>query len=172
MHHYFLETDRLILRPLSTADAPSVFVWGSDPKVNRYMPYPLYTQVEKVREWLEKVEQETNLYNFGFVCKETNILFGSGSIGAYEDSACWEVGYNLRSDYWGKGYATEAAKGMIEFAHREFGIHTFGASHAADNPASGKVLEKCGMHFDHDGEYSRFDGSETFKAKFYKMHLA
>ena len=43
------------------------------------------------------------------------------------------------------------------------------ASHAKDNPASGRVMEKCGLHFDHDGEYSRFDGSETFQAKFWKM---
>ena len=74
-------------------------------------------------------------------------------------------------DCWNQGYATEAAKAMIDFAYQEFDIHDFGANHAVANPASGRVMEKCGMYFDHYGEYSRFDGSETFPAKFYKLHL-
>ena len=45
------------------------------------------------------------------------------------------------------------------------------ANHAVDNPASGRVLEKCGLRFHHYGEYSKFDGSKTFKAKFYNAHL-
>ena len=58
---------------------------------------------------------------------------------------------------------------MIDLARNEYGVRIFVASHAKDNPASGRVMEKCGLHFDHDGEYSRFDGSETFQAKFWKM---
>ena len=53
----------------------------------------------------------------------------------------------------------------------KYGIKSFVASHAVDNPASGKVMEKCGLTFDHYGEYSTFDGTQTYKAKFYKMHL-
>jgi ribosomal-protein-alanine N-acetyltransferase len=171
MNNFILETNRLILRPLTTVDAEVAFVWCGDLKVNRYMPYPLYTDVENVRKWLATVEQNNNSFEFGFVNKEIGVLIGSGGIGPNEDNTQWEVGYNLRADYWNKGYATEAAKCMIEFANREFNIHNFGANHAIDNPASGKVLEHCGMHFDHYGEYTRFDGSETFKAKFYKMHI-
>ena len=171
MNNYCLETDRLILRPLTASDAQAAFIWCGDPIVNKYMPYSLYTNIDDVRKWLEKVEQNNSEYEFGFVCKDTNILIGSGGIGPNEDHSQWEVGYNLRTDYWGKGYATEAAECMIKFAHREFGIKDFCANHAIGNPASGQVLEKCGMQFDHYGEYSRFDGSETFQAKFYKMHV-
>ena len=45
MHNYIVETDRLILRPLTAADAPAVFAWGSDPEVNRYMSFPLERSV-------------------------------------------------------------------------------------------------------------------------------
>lgn len=172
MHNYVLETERLILRSLTTEDAEAVFVWCGDPKVNKYMPYPLYTEVEKVRQWLETVEQNNNQYEFGFLCKKTGLLIGSGGVGpSAGDAMIWEIGYNLRSDHWGQGYATEAAKCMIDFAYKQFGIHDFSANHAIDNPASGKVLQNCGMHIDHIGEYSRFDGTETFKANFYRMHL-
>lgn len=171
MKHYILQTPRLILRPLTTADAEAVFIWCSDPKVNRFMPYALYTKVEDVRRWLETVEKDEKHYEFGFLCKENNLLIGSGGIGPENDNRLWNIGYNLRSDCWNQGYATEAAKAMIDFAYREFDIHDFCANHAVKNAASGKVMEKCGMHFDHYGEYSRFDGSEIFPAKFYKLHL-
>ena len=171
MQQYILQTPRLILRPLTAADAEEVFIWCSDPLVNRFMPYALYTKTEDVRRWLETVEKNEKQYEFGFVCKENNRLIGSGGIGPAEDNTQWEIGYNLRSDCWNQGYATEAAKAMIDFAYQEFDINDFGANHAEANPASGRVMEKCGMYFDHYGEYSRFDGSETFPAKFYKLHL-
>ena len=47
-----IDTERLILRPLSVADAADAFEWQSDPEGNRYMIYPLYTDIEKTREWI------------------------------------------------------------------------------------------------------------------------
>jgi ribosomal-protein-alanine N-acetyltransferase len=172
-HDYILETERLILRCPSPDDADMAFVWLSDPKVNRFMPYDLYKSVDEARAWLTSVNtEESDEIHFAFVRKEDNLVIGTGSIGPRKkDSPLWEFGYNLRSDCWNKGYATEAAKAMIRFAHETFRIHEFGANHAVDNPASGRVIEHCGLVYDHDTEYSTFDGSETFKAKAYRMHL-
>ena len=171
MHHFILDTPRLTLRPLSQDDADAAFVWCSDPEVNRYMPYALYTHVEDVRRWLASVEAATGEYNFGFVRKSDGLLIGSGSIGPDGVSSCWEFGYNFRRDCWGQGYATEAAQAMIDFAFREFGVRDFVANHAIANPASGRVMRKCGLVIDHVGEYSRFDGSETFPALFWRLRL-
>lgn len=170
MHNHVIETARLILRPLRMDDAEAEFVWLSDPIVNRYMPYSLYTRLEDVSSWLETaIHAETELH-FGFVRKEDGLLIGAGSIGPHEHGdGCWEFGYNLRRDAWNQGYATEATKAMIALARDAYGVRTFRASHAIANPASGRVMEKCGLHFDHFGEYSRFDGSETFQAKFWTM---
>lgn len=170
MHAHVIETDRLILRPLTTADAEAEFVWLSDPIVNRYMPYNLYTDVQDVVKWLEFASSTEAELHFGFVRKADGLLIGAGSIGPHgKDDGSWEFGYNLRRDCWNQGYATEATKAMIELAKCEYGIRVFVAGHAAANPASGRVMEKCGLTFDHEGEYSRFDGSETFPAKFWKM---
>lgn len=128
-----LETDRLILRPLTVDDAEAVFVWVCDERVTKYMPYPTYTSIIDVRKWLTTLQSENRTNNFGFVFKENNLLIGSGN----------EV----------------------------FGARDFSSNHAVDNPASDRVMEKCGLIFHHYGEYSKFDGSKTFKAKFYQVHF-
>ena len=173
MHNITLETDRLILRPLTVADADAVFVWASDPEVNRYMSYPLHTDVETVRQWLRAVEQRSEEdYEFGFVRKIDGLLIGSGNIGPdSREPGAWGFGYNLRRECWGLGCATEAVKAMIGFARTQRGARVFAAHHAVDNPASGRVMEKCGLAFHHFGEYSKLDGSETFPAKYYRLEL-
>ena len=177
MHQYVLETPRLILRPLTVADAAAEYVWLSDPEVNRFMPYNLYTSVEQAEDWLRHVEQCEDEYHFGFVRKDDGVLVGAGSIGAHEERSdpqfpgAWEFGYNLRRDCWNQGYATEATRAMIDFAHRTFGVKDFCASHAVENPSSGRVMEKVGCTFHHFSEYSTFDGTQTFPAKVWALHL-
>ena len=94
MHQFVLDTPRLMLRPLVQDDAEAAFVWCSDPEVNRYMPYTLYTRVEDVCRWLASVEKAECEYNFGFVRKSDGLLIGSGGIGPDGDTGCWEFGYN------------------------------------------------------------------------------
>ena len=167
-----LETERLILRPITPDDAEAAFVWLSDEKVNKFMPYNLYKNTDEVLRWINAILPDDNNFHWGFVLKENNLLIGSGSIGPHKGNPDeWGFGYNIRSDYWNKGLTTEATKSMIEFAYKEHGIKDFVADHAVDNPASGRVMEKCGLVFDHYDEYQTFDGTETFKSKFYKMHL-
>ena len=160
MHSFTIETERLILRPMTAADAVAVFQWVSDPLVARYMVYNTYTSVGQVENWLKSVETQADMYEFGFVRKQDSLLIGSGSIGP--DSArkdFWGFGYNLRRDCWGKGYATEAAKAMIAFAREIFGITHFSSSHVEANKASGHVMEKCGLHFVKYGQFEKLDGS-------------
>ncbi len=172
MHTHVLETERLMLRPLTLDDAEAEFVWLSDPVVNRYMPYNLYTNVADVVTWLKTAINAEKELHFGFVRKADGLLIGAGSIGPHNHpDGAWEFGYNLRRDAWNQGYATEATQAMIKLARETYGVRVFVAAHASANPASGRVMEKCGLHLDHEGEYSRFDGSETFPAKFWRMEL-
>ncbi len=164
----YIETERLIIKPLSQEDAPEVFEWASDKIVNRFLPYQPYKSVAQVRKWIASIEDED--YEFGFFLKDGGKCIGSGSIGRNQNGD-YDLGYNFNRNYWGRGYATEAGKALIDWAYHQLGARSFASNHAIENVASGRVIEKCGFQFSHYGQYSRFDGSETFDAKFYRMIL-
>ena len=167
-----LETERLILRPLSVDDADAVFAWASDPRVAKFMSYPQHTDIKQTIDWLIFLEDDETELTWAFVLKEENKVIGSGGIGPnVEMQGYWGIGYNIHFDYWHNGYCTEAMKAIIDFAHNKLGVNKICSDHAIDNPRSGKVMEKCGLTFHHNGEYSKIDGSETFKAKFYTLEF-
>ncbi len=164
-----IKTERMILRPPTTGDASDMFEWTSDPIVNRYMSYPLHKDISETIAYLSSIPDELN--EFAFCLLSTGKVIGTGGISFDPKRGAYELGYNLNHAYWGKGYATEAAKAMIEWAYSTLGARDFACHHANANVASRKVILKCGFTFDHYGQYSRFDGSETFDASFYVMHL-
>lgn len=164
-----LETERLILRPLCEDDYLDCFKWCGDARVNEFMIYPLYHKAEDVKEWLKTVNKEDNKMDFGYVLKETGELIGSGGIYFHEDEGNrWGIGYNLAYDAWGKGYATEAISKIIEYARSRFEIKEIYGTFAVENNGSRRVMEKLGMTFFEDCEYTKFDGSRTYKAKTYR----
>ena len=165
---YEIKTERLLLRPLTVADADAVWQWCSDERVARYMVYPTYTEKEPLIEWLRSVEEQEDVYEFGFVRLSDGALIGSGSIGPARKTGFWGFGYNLRYDCWGKGYATEAAKAMIDFAKTTFGATRFRSSHVEPNLASGHVMEKCGLRFVGYGEFEKLDGSCKMRSMEYE----
>lgn len=160
-----IETERLILRPLTVDDAEAVFQWTGDERVTKFMCYSTYSSVEQVREWLENGSSGI----WGFERKSDGLLMGSGDV--HPDSSeegFWVFGYCFRYDCWGHGYATEAAKAMIKYAYENLGARKFMAQHALENPASGRVMEKCGLNFSGYGSYGKIDGSCEFKSKVYR----
>ena len=163
-----LETERLILRPLKIEDLQAVFKWTGDPRVNKYMIYPLYKSPEDGREWLENLYTNEKNIDYGFVYKETDELIGSGGMYYHEDIDTWRIGYNLAFDYWKKGLAYEAMTKIIDYVRKTFDAKTIDGEFCVDNYGSRRVMEKLGMTFYEDTEYSKLDGSETFKAKTYR----
>jgi len=165
-----LETERLILRPLTVADRDAIFKWTGDPRVNKYMIYPLYKSAEDGREWLEGLYEDEKKLDYGFVLKSTGQLIGSGGLYYHEDIDVWSVGYNLACDFWKQGYTVEAMEKIIEYAKSKYTVHAIAGTFAIGNYGSQRVMEKLGMTFYEDTEYSKLDGSESFKAKtFHKV---
>lgn len=162
-----LESERLILRPLTLDDYQAVFKWTGDPRVNKYMIYPLYKNVEEGKAWLETLYEDEKKLDYGFVLKSTGELIGSGGLYYHEDIDVWSVGYNLAYDYWNNGYTPEAIQRIIEYAQSKYTVGAIAGTFALGNEGSRRVMEKLGMTFYEDTEYTKLDGSETFKAKTY-----
>ena len=162
-----LETSRLILRPLSVEDIDAVFKWAGDPRVNKYMIYPLYKSKEDGREWLESLYEDERKLDYGFVIKSTGQLIGCGGLYYHPEIDVWSVGYNIAYDYWHNGYTPEAISRIIDFARSKYEVRAIAGTFAIGNEGSRRVMEKLGMTFYEDAEYTKLDGSETFKAKTY-----
>lgn len=167
-----IETERLILRSITLDDAEACFSWNSDERVTKFMSYSTITDISQTVEWIKSTLADTDEWNWAFALKEENKVIGTGCIGpdrVIKDY--WSIGYNLHYDYWYKGYCTEAMRAIIDFAYNELGVKKICSQHAVDNPRSGRVMEKCGLKFFCCGEYTKLDGSQTFKTKFYKTEL-
>ena len=147
-----LETERLILRKLTLEDAGSMFKnWGSDPLVTRYVTWKTHETIEDSLEYLKYIQkeyQEGNAYHWLIVLKENNTPIGTIDVVRILTDGVVEIGYNIGSLWWGKGYTTEALKKVIEFLFNEVDVDTICARHLVKNPTSGKVMQKAGLKFE------------------------
>lgn len=164
-----LETERLLIRPLTMDDKPAIFKWASDPRVAKFMRYTQYNSPEDANFWLEHIYNDDKVLDYGFVWKETGELIGSGGLVYNSETDDWTIGYNIRYDMWGKGITVEACKKIIEYARATYDVKKIEGVFAVDNPNSGKIMTKLGMTYNCDCEYSSFDGTKTFKAKTYEI---
>lgn len=102
-----LETESLILRPLTMNDMEAIFKWTSDPRVSKFMLYSNYRSIDDADAWLENIYTTGKELDYGFVIKETGELIGSGGINYNEEYGDWNIGYNIRYDMWSKGIVYE-----------------------------------------------------------------
>lgn len=174
MNTPILETERLILRPLTMDDAQTAFDrWTSDKRVAKYMIWTAHKSIDETLGWLkfasETVTCDTK-YDWGIVEKDNGYLFGSCSIYFKENIGLYEIGYGIMYDHWNKGYTTEATKAMIDFAKENLNVKQLYAQHHVDNPASGKVMIKNGFVPTGHGEFTTFNG-DVRKSRTYILDL-
>lgn len=165
-----IETERLILRNMTPDDWQAAFKWCGDPDVARYMIYPVYTRAEDVKTlWLDTLDpDDPDEYDAGIVLKESGELIGSGGLFYKPEVDLWTIGYNLRKDQWGHGYAVETIQGLLDFVRKTRNIRGIQGQFANENHKSRRVMEKLGMTYAGDTTYTKLDGSETFPAKQYR----
>ena len=163
-----LETERLILRNLTPDDCQAVFLWCGDPDVARYMVYPVYTKAEDVKTWLESLNpDDPDAYEAGIVLKSTGELIGSGGIYYRPEKDLWTIGYNLRKDQWGHGYAAEMIRGLLDLARTQREVRGITGTFADVNSRSRRVMEKLGMTYLEDCTVTKLDGSAAYPGKRY-----
>ena len=163
-----LKTERLLLRPCQSADAAAVQTLCTNWKVARMTsriahPYPAGAAALWIASHGEaRARDEEHTF-----CIE---LDGEpvGVVGLRKTAdRVHELGYWIGEPWWGRGYATEAAARLLRFAFRELGAARLTSGHFLDNPASGRVLEKCGFAYTgEDSEWSEARGEEVALRRF------
>ena len=164
-----LETERLILRNLVPEDYRAAFRWCGDPDVARYMVYPVYTKAEDVRTWIESLDpDDPDEYDVGIVLKATGELIGGAGIFYKPERGLWTIGYNLRKDQWGNGYAGETIRALLEYAGQTRDVRGIEGTFVNENNRSRRVMEKLGMEYVEDVTITKLDGSDSFPGKRYR----
>lgn len=145
-----LETANLLLRPYTLNDAPTVARLAgrreiADTTISIPHPYP----EERARDWISRqceARSHGREFVFAVVTKPGMQLVGSiGLRDVDQEHGQAEMGFWIGVEYWGRGYATEAAQAVLRFGFETLGLNRIFAHHMLRNPASGRVLEKIGM---------------------------
>lgn len=148
-----IETKRLLLRRFKAEDAPAMLNnWASEDSVTRFLTWPTHTSIEVSRfvakDWASHYEEE-NYYQWAIVLKEIDEAIGSIAVIHIDEAADkTAIGYCIGSRWWSRGIMTEAFSAVIKFLFEEVGVNRIEAMHDIDNPASGKVMQKCGLLYE------------------------
>ena len=140
-----IETKRLLLRRVTAADLDELIAIHADPEIERFMG--TFDQ-DRATDWLDRVDQSWHAHGYGRVAitdRATGRLLGRTGLQYFEQFAETELGWTLRRDAWGCGYATEAACACADWAFREFEIRYFTSLIEPDNERSINLAERLGM---------------------------
>ena len=147
-----LETERLVLRRLSTDDAPFLLELLNEPSFLRHIGDKGVRTEADARRYVE-TGPLASYERFGFGLWRVELKDGGEPIGmcgllkrdALKDA---DVGFAFLPRYWRRGYALESASAVVAFAREAFGLSRVVAITAADNVASIRLLEKLGFRFE------------------------
>ncbi|HTI15311.1 MAG TPA: GNAT family protein [Dictyobacter sp.] len=148
-----LETERLLLREFVEDDWRAVLDYQVNPEYLRFYPWTQRTEVD-VRSFVRMFcnwskETPRRRFQIAIVLKENGRLIGNGGLRKYAaHSEIADIGYELDPRYWGRGYATEAARRLLQFGFEELNLHRIWADCIEENTASAHVLEKIGMRYE------------------------
>lgn len=137
-----LTTKRLILRQLSDSDVQEIYLLRSDTLINKYLDRKACKSLEDALEFIQKIKKNSRYY---WAIEQKGIDKLVGTICLFEVSEeqkkC-EIGYELLTNYQGKGIMREAAKKIIEYSIHTLGIKTIDAYSHEDNRSSANLLKE------------------------------
>lgn len=145
-----LTTERLTLRPFREDDVEALYAYSKDEEVGRNAGWKPHESLLESSDILHLVFLNQSSV-WAIEWRSDRRLMGS--IGLITDStrqygSARSLGYALGLDYWGQGYMTEAVRAAVRFGFGQMGLDLISATCYPDNPASRRVLEKCGFQYE------------------------
>jgi [ribosomal protein S5]-alanine N-acetyltransferase len=153
-----LETERTIMRKLTTKDAKDFYALNLDEEVLKYTGDKPFENIQASIDFLNNYNQyeKYGVGRLAVIDKKTLIFLGWCGLKYSQDKNEYDIGFRFHRNYWNKGYATETAKKCIEFGFNHLEIKKVVGRAMKKNIGSIKVFEKIGMtlkdFFDFDGQ--------------------
>ena len=141
-------TDRLKIRSGAIEDVELVWSATLFPGFNDWMTWDPPENRSELEEISRKNDREWsagNSYTFTIELLSSSKGIGRVRVRRIDGPNSWNIGYWVHPDYWGNGYATEAAKAVLNFIDSELSAETVRTAHAIANAASQRVIEKLGF---------------------------
>jgi RimJ/RimL family protein N-acetyltransferase len=167
-----LRTERLVLREIRSDDWPAVLAYHRDPRYLRYYAWTEDRSEAEVRAFVDMLaalqhEQPRRKFQLAITLPGDDTLIGNCGI-RRKDANDFEgdIGYELNPEHWGCGYATEAARTMVAHGFEQLGLHRVSSWCIADNAASARVLDRCGLRLE-----GRLRDNEHFKGRYWDTLL-
>ena len=152
-----LKTERLVLRPMAADDAEAMQVMNADPEVMRYIGAGVPLTPAETEARTAKAAAHWDAYGWGVFAAveiDTGTLVGWAALATPtflpEILPVTELGWRMRRDRWGRGYAPEAARAAAGFAFGELGLDRVVSCIHGENAASIRVAEKLGMSLERE----------------------
>jgi RimJ/RimL family protein N-acetyltransferase len=148
-----LESKRLVLRPYQDSDLNSIHAYSCDTETTQFMQWGP-NSLEQTKDFFTRcIANQTVkpkiIYDFAVIDNASNQLIGSITLRLIkEGSLLGEIGYIYAKETWGKGYASEAARRVMQFGFQDLGLKKISATCDPENIGSTKVLQKAGMKFE------------------------
>lgn len=163
MEKIILTTKRLILRTWKPSDIPLMAAISSDPLVMKY--FPAIQDMTATKALIDHINQHYEKFGYATYAveiKETHEFIGfvglnhpSFEIPNFQPSGLpiVEIAWRLSSQYWGKGYATEAAKAVLHYAFTELNLSEIISFAVQTNVKSRRIMEKIGLHHSEEDDF-------------------
>jgi len=148
-----IETDRLIIKSNQEVDLEPLAALWADPEVTHYMGGPRnYEEILKILKEDAQVNPQPAFDLWPVIEKETGKIIGTGGIleKDIDGRKQYEIIYVLAKSAWGKGFATEVASSLKDYAFDELGLKRVTALIDPDNMKSEKVATKIGLRYEKD----------------------
>lgn len=147
-----LTTDHLVLRPFTAADADDVQKIAGEREIAYNTatiphPYPEGAAEGWILAHADAFQAKKGAV-FAITLRETGELVGAVGLKLEPEHTRAELGYWIGKTFWNHGYATEAARRVVQFGFQALGLHRIYARAFVRNPASRRVLEKIGMRYE------------------------
>lgn len=149
-----LETNRLLLRELTSDDTEDFYRLNLNPNVIRYTGNSSFKSIEEAREFLENYKDyQVNGYGrWAVILKDSNQFLGWCGLKLGEMENETDIGFRFFEEEWNKGYATESANACLHYGFEKLNLKRIIGRAMKENKASIKVLQKIGLEYEKEAE--------------------